>query len=93
VGDLLILACLTFIMLSKTLFTFIIFFCFFYSNAQHLYKFPTKTLNGPDGMVIDDNNNIYIANWGKDGKGTVVTKIDKNNSEIIYLDSLSSPDG
>ncbi len=63
------------------------------SYGQVVHKIRSTTLNGPDGITIDKDDNIYIANWGKDGKGTTITKIDKYGNESIYLDSLSSPDG
>jgi len=64
-----------------------------YSSAQIVHKLHTSALNGPDGITLDAQGNIYIANWGKDGKGRSVIKIEAGGKESIYLDSLSSPDG
>jgi sugar lactone lactonase YvrE len=63
------------------------------SYGQPAYKMRSATLNGPDGIVVDRDDNVFIANWGRDAKGTTVIQIDKNEKEAIYLDSLSSPDG
>jgi sugar lactone lactonase YvrE len=70
-------------------------FLFSVSNncCQVVQKITSRLLNGPDGMVVDQKDNIYIANWGNDGKGKIVIKIDKNGKENVYLDSLASPDG
>lgn len=80
-------------MILKSTLTILVLTGFFNASSQKLYRLPLKTLDGPDGMVIDKQNNIYIANWGRGGKGTTVTKFTTAGSETIFLDSLSSPDG
>jgi len=79
--------------LATTIHVLLFFIIVSNSYGQPAYKMRSQALNGPDGIIVDRDDNIYIANWGKDGKGTTVVRIDKNEKETIYLDSLSSPDG
>jgi sugar lactone lactonase YvrE len=65
----------------------------FSTRGQLLHKYDTHMLNGPDGITVDSAGNIYIANWGQDGKGSTVVKISPDGSEKILADNLASPDG
>ena len=65
----------------------------FNAAGQRIEKIPTTLLNGPDGMVVDKDGNIFIANWGQDGKGKTVVKIDRSGKESVFANDLASPDG
>jgi sugar lactone lactonase YvrE len=69
--------------------TFSISFC----HGQTAEKIPTKLLNGPDGIAMDANGNLFIANWGKKGDGTTVVKITAKGEESVFVDNLKAPDG
>jgi sugar lactone lactonase YvrE len=62
-------------------------------HGQIAEKIPTKLLNGPDGIAMDANGNLFIANWGKKGDGTTVVKITAKGQESVFLDNLKAPDG
>jgi sugar lactone lactonase YvrE len=78
---------------KKGLLPLLFLFCYSALLAQLPERIKTTLLNGPDGMVVDKSGNIYVANWGKDGKGSSIVKIDKTGKEEIFYDSLASPDG
>lgn len=65
----------------------------FICDAQVLEKIPTKLLNGPDGIAMDANGNLFIANWGKKGDGSTVVKVTPQGEETIFIDNLKAPDG
>jgi sugar lactone lactonase YvrE len=64
-------------------------FCY----GQVAEKIPTKLLNGPDGIAIDSDGNLLVANWGKKGDGTTIVKISPKGEESVFLDKLQAPDG
>jgi sugar lactone lactonase YvrE len=64
-------------------------FCY----AQVAEKIPTKLLNGPDGIAMDNDGNLFVANWGKKGDGTTLVKITSKGEESVFLGKLQAPDG
>ena len=64
-------------------------FCY----GQVVEKVPTKLLNGPDGIAMDINGNLFVANWGKKGDGTNVIRISSKGQESVFIDNLKAPDG
>jgi sugar lactone lactonase YvrE len=61
--------------------------------SQTVQKITTHLLNGPDGITTDNKDNIYVANWGQNGDGRTIIRIDNLGNETIYIDSLNAPDG
>jgi sugar lactone lactonase YvrE len=47
------------------------------TNKTDLIKFNTKSF--PDGMCIDDNQNLFIAEWG----GSCISKWDSRNGKLL----------
>ena len=47
------------------------------TNKTDLIKFNTNSF--PDGMCIDDNQNLFIAEWG----GSCISKWDSRNGKLL----------
>ena len=63
------------------------------SFTQSVSTYITNSgLNGPDGFTIDNNGNLYIANWGN-GTGSTVLKVSKTGDVATHIDELHAPDG
>jgi sugar lactone lactonase YvrE len=80
-------------MARNLLFPGILFFASCHATAQVAQRIPIRLLDGPDGMVIDREGNIFVANWGKAGKGHTIVRISSAGEETLFADSLASPDG
>jgi sugar lactone lactonase YvrE len=73
--------------------TILLTFASIVGNGQVVEKIPTKLLNGPDGLAMDEAGNLFIANWGKKGDGTTVVKVSAKGEETVFVDNLKAPDG
>lgn len=63
------------------------------SNVPVVSTFLTNSgLNGPDGFALDDQENLFIANWGG-GVGTTVLKVTSAAVVTVFDSSSSAPDG
>src|SRR6185436_3689700 len=49
-------------------------------------------LDGPDGITLDRDGNLFVANYGN-GKGTTVVRVSSTGVATRYVDRLDAPDG
>lgn len=69
----------------------LIFSNFLFAQSISTYVINSG-LNGPDGFAIDNNGNLYIANWGN-GTGSTILKVSERRDVTTYIDGLHAPDG
>lgn len=63
------------------------------SFTQSVSTYVTNSgLNGPDGFTIDNNGNLYVANWGN-STGSTVLKVSNSGEVTTYINGLHAPDG
>jgi len=62
-------------------------------SAQTVSTFLTGSgLNGPDGFALDNNHNLFVANWGG-GSGHTIMKITPDALVSTFDSTSDAPDG